>query len=985
MKRWRIGCVGLLMLCAWIPGVRAECFYDGVSEVRLDQFIEWLTERYQVAVISKEAADTKIPLPLGQCPLHQYLALVTEHSRWRASEEQAGGILSLVRADTRSFVVESGGEASPSIEEVLVTGQRWNHDPVLEARYRSSTLLETASAAPGQLGGNDSITAALGRMAAVTFSQEAGTDRNISIRGMDSNFTRVLVNGMPMLATGASIDARGAVNNSRSFDFNVLPDGLFTRAQVIKLGDARTAEGAIGGSVDLRTPMPLGFPDRQSQWLNVQNETSGRGSGNDSGSEWGSDSPIAGVAVAGGFHRVSEDGHRGWLLSLSTRQRQLRELGYSTVRWQAAEWGDQPGLTEQQQRLLASEEEPLFSPRHNRYDILDRHQTTLGATLAYQWHDTPWGNFDLIWVGTRHRQEMHEYHITAAGLRQSDLTHIQLNDFELDGQSMVFGDFSNVDIRSEHNWQVDQTDLRQLKIDWQRPISERLSVQTSYGYQTSRYDSPIHDQVALVARGQDFSYDLRTNDRISVNRFGFDIQDSTQWQLQKVSLDEDSVSNRYQVAELEIGYRQDGGPVNWHHYWGLQWQRFDNRRREASYSNSELGTDVFGFYQHTPGNYRDIGGPSGLPQYWIAGDVGLLGHLGVTDADLVSDPTQQRHLREDHWSSWWQSEFELPGLLMDVRGNVGLRFSHTRQYVKGSLVLDDQLLPVDSVESSTQWLPSMHLVAQLRDNLVVRSGYSRELARPSIDELSEPLLLRTSAQLVEGGNTRLRPQRAHAFELVGEWYGESSAFAATTLFYTRIDSLILEQVSDVTLDELPYYNPQWDELARADATYEYRRPINGPGTDITGLELNLALPFNRLPGAFRHLGLDLGYVFSRAVVRYPTDDGYVTLPPPGLSRHVVNADVWYRHQQFRVGVTVRARSRYLTQVPGNNDNDREGVNSAWLLGAYGSWHFSPTARVSLDATNLTDEPYDQFVDASNRVYSYSRTGSRIQLGLGWQW
>jgi len=180
---------------------------------------------------------------------------------------------------------------------------------------------------------------------------------------------------------------------------------------------------------------------------------------------------------------------------------------------------------------------------------------------------------------------------------------------------------------------------------------------------------------------------------------------------------------------------------------------------------------------------------------------------------------------------------------------------------------------------------------------------------------------------------------------------------------------------------LPYYNPQWDQLALSDGLYTYRRPVNGPGTDISGLELNLQLPFYFLPAALQNFGVRVSYALNRGLVRYPLDDGVTTLPAPGLSRHVVNGELWFRNQSVSAGLTLKARSQYLTRVPGANDNDREGVNASLITGAYLRWNASHQLTFSLDARNLGNEPFDLFVDKTNRVYSYSTTGTEILAGI----
>ena len=957
----------LLLVCLLLAGSRSlqaanACFYDGVSQTRLTHIIQQISDRYQTAVITDNTRTDSVWLaqPLGDCSLAEFLDYVIAGSDWHYRLSSAGVVL--------YFRPQEDGRAVPEStpEEVIVTGVPYLRDPDLAVRYSSNGLMEQAAMAPGQLAGSNDLTASVGRISALTFTQEAGMDRNLSIRGLSSDFTRVLVNGMPMLATSTSIDARGSVNNSRSFDFDVLPQGLFTHVLVSKSVDARGGAGAIGGSVDLRTPLPLPLAqpaDSPRQWLSLQAE---------SNTSNGSD----GMALAGGLQGISDDGDSGWLLGFSYRDRATEERGFSTVRWQTADWGEQPLLTAEQQALLASGE--VFYPRHNRYDLLERQQTTYGLNSALQWHNTGWGDVDLTLFSARTRQEMHEYHISSAGLKTQDLSAVQVNDFAVDDAGMKYGDFSGVDIRSEHNHEMDETRLSQLKLDWYMPFSADIRLHSSLGYQRSVFDSPVHDKVSLMSYDQDFSFDLRPDDRMAVNHYGFDISDPQEWQLYSVTLQDDQVINQYRVASLELEINNSSAVKQ---YAGVQFQGFFNDRRQAEYDNDSLSGPVGAWYQLTPGHFSSGPGPASLPSHWVVGRQDVIDYLGLTDAELIRDPLQQRRLNEYSWDGWWQTSFEFWQLDWPIRGDAGLRYSATRQFVRGNWQIGDETSAITTRNAYANWLPSLHLVAQARDDLLLRFAYRRDLAQPAIDDLTSPLLLRSSAQLIEGGNTELQPSHAHAFDLAAEWYGTEQQFLALGLFYKRIDSLIVEQVEEVTLDQLPYYNPLWDQQSLPDGIYTYRRPVNGPGTDISGLELSIDLPFYFLPLPFSHLGISAGYALSRGLVRYPLDNGYDTLPPPGLSRHVVNASVWYRSRHFRTGVTLRARSQYLTRVPGANDNDREGVNAAVILGAYASWDVSPQLSLSVDARNLTNEAFDLFVDSSNRVYSYSTTGTEIFAGI----
>ena len=99
---------------------------------------------------------------------------------------------------------------------------------------------------------------ALQRVPGVTITREAGEGRQISLRGLGPDFTRVQVNGMEAMGTSSSpMDAKGGVSRTRGFDFNVFAAELFNRIDVNKTFSADQEEGGIGGTVGLYSAKPF--------------------------------------------------------------------------------------------------------------------------------------------------------------------------------------------------------------------------------------------------------------------------------------------------------------------------------------------------------------------------------------------------------------------------------------------------------------------------------------------------------------------------------------------------------------------------------------------------------------------------------------------------------------------------------------------------------------------------------------------------------
>src|SRR3569623_1330262 len=91
----------------------------------------------------------------------------------------------------------------------------------------------------------------LQRVPGVSIARDAGEGRNISVRGLGADFTRVRLNGMEGLSTTGGTDSSGGNNRGRGFDFNVFASELFNKVEVHKTSSADVEEGSLGATVDL--------------------------------------------------------------------------------------------------------------------------------------------------------------------------------------------------------------------------------------------------------------------------------------------------------------------------------------------------------------------------------------------------------------------------------------------------------------------------------------------------------------------------------------------------------------------------------------------------------------------------------------------------------------------------------------------------------------------------------------------------------------
>jgi len=101
---------------------------------------------------------------------------------------------------------------------------------------------------------------AIQRVPGVAIVREGGEGRQMSLRGLDAEFTHVTLNGMEVPSSVGGLDSLGGVNRGRAFDFNVFSAELFSRIDVDKTSTAAIEEGGIAGTVQMYTMRPLSQP-----------------------------------------------------------------------------------------------------------------------------------------------------------------------------------------------------------------------------------------------------------------------------------------------------------------------------------------------------------------------------------------------------------------------------------------------------------------------------------------------------------------------------------------------------------------------------------------------------------------------------------------------------------------------------------------------------------------------------------------------------
>jgi len=154
---------------------------------------------------------------------------------------------------------------------------------------------------------------------------------------------------------------------------------------------------------------------------------------------------------------------------------------------------------------------------------------------------------------------------------------------------------------------------------------------------------------------------------------------------------------------------------------------------------------------------------------------------------------------------------------MPVRGNVGVQFVDSDQNSNGFAWNDSgsggpdggAVLPVSGGATYSDVLPSLNLVVDLQQDLILRFGLGKTMARPRMDDMragaDQPALTPITQSPDEtigtwsasgGGKPDLKPWRAKSVDLSLEKYFQKRSYVAVAGFLKKLDSFIYQRTSE---------------------------------------------------------------------------------------------------------------------------------------------------------------------------------------------
>lgn len=141
---------------------------------------------------------------------------------------------------------QSAGEPEAEEDVIVVSGIRGSLQSALSEKRSSDNLVEVIQAEDiGKLP-DQNLAEVLENVTGVQITRQAGVGTAVQIRGTDANRTEI--NGVSTVGSGAG---RSGIS------FEDIPASIIASVEVVKVPEAKTIEGSVGGTINLRTIRPL--------------------------------------------------------------------------------------------------------------------------------------------------------------------------------------------------------------------------------------------------------------------------------------------------------------------------------------------------------------------------------------------------------------------------------------------------------------------------------------------------------------------------------------------------------------------------------------------------------------------------------------------------------------------------------------------------------------------------------------------------------
>lgn len=877
---------------------------------------------------------------------------------------------------------------------------------------------------------DNNIAEALQRITGVSINTDFGVGDSVSIRGLPQN--RVELNG------------RSTIGDSRDgISLQDFPSSFLKAVEVVKSPTADMIEGALGGTVSLKTVRPLEL-EKLTAAFSLDGEYA------DKTENW---APVFSGSVGNNWD-LGDAGTFGALAMLSFQDREIRQDEFfSRIKPQDIDIDGMSANTESGNFIVRDQ--------HTVEQYVENRKRT-ALNLSLQW--APESGDGMIYLdlnGTKRSGEQNGSSIIAVGgSLQTDANTTQdangqLNNYTLTNDFAIpktYSDFRETDSYSHAlggEWTISDgimisgevavASSESFRPDSEftlRPI-ERATGNTHtyddiFSQSGDRLPSIIHSDPAAFTSADNLALrTFKTEEKITNNdetAARFDVVIDEPLDVDWIS----SIKAGVRVTEREYVYKQYKEEIK---------DIYKNAFNDADGSLATLWIDDYN--AAFPNSFSTISHAHSFNQLGLSGQNDLLTYanfnglsnpgnayaqlqqllagtnLATTGSladNLEENEGAYRDITEDTAAIYISAHLDFD----DITAIIGGRYIKTD--LESAVIRDGA--KVTGENDYSDFLPSLNVTYNVTGDTVVRFAAAKVMRRADFGQLSPAFDIDNSIVTANQGSIDLEPFRATQYDLSVEHYFGQGNMLSFAVFYKNVESFLSTESTCVANSATSGQNvTEWENVCQLNTAgvnnsdlvfssisdfasnaegeahvaalrdagltgIDTEKDTNGENGKVKGFEIGYQQFFDFLPGAFSGLGVSANYTYADS--EQPNGN-----PLLDISKNTYNLQVFWEYE----GVATRLAYNYRDSFLDTEDEKRvESIDATGAIGAddsvYGnnyrddrgqldfsaSWDINENFTLVGNATNITGEP-SIFKSELGSSWKYTEADRRYTIGV----
>lgn len=908
----------------------------------------------------------------------------------------------------------NNADKEQQIEVIQVTGMLGSMKAAALLKRTDGRIVDAIVAEDiGKLPDNN-IAEALQRITGVSINSDFGVGDSVSIRGLPQN--RVELNG------------RSTIGDSRDgISLQDFPSSFLKTVEVVKSPTADMIEGALGGTVSMKTVRPLEL-DELTGAVSLDAEYA------DKTENW---APIF-IGSIGNNWDLGDAGTFGAIAMLSYQDREIRQDEYiARTLLNDIDIDDLSGN--------APDGDFVVRDQHTIEQYVEGRERT-ALNLSLQWAPESGDGMVYLDLNTTERsgEQSGRSIIGVGGSLETNSGTTQdaggqINNYTLVNEFAIpktYSDFRETDSFSHAlgaEWDLSDKvrisgEIAVASSESTRPDSEFTlrPIEQSDGTTTHLYDgvfSQSGDKLPSIIHSDPDAFTSAEN--LALRTFKSELKNTTNDETAaRFDIVMDEPLGLEWVSQLKAGVRATKREYGYEQY-KVEVKDIYKNAKNADGSLATIWIDDYN--EVFPGSFTTSSYENSFDQIGLSGQNDLLTsaiYNGLSDPANTYNQVQQllagtnmastgsladnlafqngafREITEDTAAIYLSAYLDFD----DLTAIVGGRYITTD--LESSVYLNDS--KVSGKNDYSDFLPSLNVSYTLNDDTLVRFAAAKVMRRADFGELSPAFDVNNDATKATQGAIALEPYRATQFDLSVEHYFGEGNMVSFAVFYKNVESFLstvntceasgLTSGQNVTewyavcqLDTAGVSNTDMvfsngfsdaegiahlEGLRDAGLTgIDTEKVTNGENGKVQGFEIGYQQHFDFLPGAFSGLGISANYTYADS--EQPNGS-----PLLEISKNTYNLQGFWEYEDYAVRLAYNYRDGFLAtesekRVLNFSDNYRADRGQ---LDFSASWDVNENITVVANATNLTGEA-SIFESELGSAWKYTEADRRFTLGV----